>query len=87
MNGQISFNPKTETFTYPDGQIETLEQYNERKYRYEYIQSLQDALEQMKVLYQTPGCLTKQEYLDAKRKIQEEFDFWEANIFLEFDDK
>jgi hypothetical protein len=87
MNGQISFNPVSETFTYPDGQIETLEQYNDRKYRFGYIQSLQNALERMKVLYQNPGCLTEQAYLDAKRKIQEEFDFWEANIFLEFDDK
>jgi hypothetical protein len=87
MEEQIIFNSQTEILTYPDGITETLEQYNDRKYRFEYIQSLQNALERMKILYQNPGCLTEKEYLDAKRRIQEEFDFWEANIFLEFDDK
>ena len=87
MNDQITFNSQTETFHYPDGLTETLQQYGERAARFKYIQDLQDALERMKILYQNPGCLTEEEYKDAKHKIQEEFDYWEANIFLEFDDK
>ena len=87
MTDQIVFNSQTETFHYPDGLTETLQQYGERKARFSYIQDLQDALERMKILYQNPGCLTEQEYLYAKRKIQEEFDYWEMNIFREFDDK
>ena len=87
MTDQITFNSQTETFQYPDGVTETLEQYNDRKYRFEYIQGLQNALEQLKVLYQNPGCLTEKAYKDAVYKIQEEFDYWEMNIFQEYDDK
>jgi hypothetical protein len=87
MNDQITFNPQTETFHYPDGLTETLHEYAERKSRMKYIQDLQDALERMKILYQNPGCLTEESYKDAKYKIQEEFDYWEMNIFREFDDK
>ena len=87
MNGQITFNPSTETFHYPDGLTETLLQYGERKSRFKYIQDLQNALEQLKVLYQNPGCLNQEAYKNAKYKIQEEFDYWEANIFQEFEDK
>jgi hypothetical protein len=87
MTNQITFNSQTEKFYYPDGVTETLEQYNARKYSFEYIQGLQNALEQMKILYQNPGCLTEKSYKDAKRKIQEEFDYWEMNIFQEYEDK
>jgi hypothetical protein len=87
MEEQIVFNSQTEIFTYPDGLTETLKQYGERKARFRYIQDLQNALEKMKVLYQNPGCLTEEAYKDAKYKIQEEFDYWEMNIFLEFEDK
>jgi IS4 transposase len=48
-----------------------------------YIQGLQNALEQLKVLYQNPGCLTEKEYYNAIDKILEEFDFREDNIFQE----
>jgi hypothetical protein len=87
MTTQIIFNSQTETFHYPDGLTETLQQYEGRKSKFKYIQNLQHALEGMKILYQNPGCLTEEEYKAAKYKIQEEFDYWEENIFLEFDDK
>jgi hypothetical protein len=87
MKEQIVFNSQTEIFTYPDGLTETLSQYQERGMKFRYIQRLQDALERLKVLYQNPGCLTEEAYKDAKYKIQEEFDYWEANVFLEFEDK
>jgi hypothetical protein len=82
----IAFDSKTEIFTYPDGEIETLEQYIKRKAKFDYIQNLQDALHRLKVLYQNPGCLNVAEYNEAKIKIQEEFEWWEANIFHEFGD-
>lgn len=82
----IVFNPKTETFHHPDGTVETLKQYEWRRYRFKYIQELQNALEQMKVLYQNAGCLTENDYKKAKEKIQEAFDYWEMNVFVEFDD-
>lgn len=87
MTNDIIFDSKTETFHYPDGQIETLEEYNERRYRYDYLTRLQDALEKMKVLYSNPGCMNEADYEAAKRVIQDEFDFWEANVFVEYDDK
>ena len=80
------FDSRTDTIHYQDGIKETLLEYQERKGKFEYIRSLQDALEKLKVLYQNPGCLTEEEYNAAKRIIQEEFDFWEANLFIEFDD-
>lgn len=86
MTDQIVFNSQTETFHYPDGQVETLREYGTRRQRFRYIQDLQNALERMKVLYQNPGCLTEDAYKDAKYKIQEEFDYWEMNIFCEFED-
>lgn len=82
----VTFDLKTDTITYPDGIKETLLEYQKRKHQFEYIRSLQDALEKMKVLYQNPGCLTEEEYNAAKRITQEAFDFWEFNIFVEFDD-
>jgi hypothetical protein len=82
-----TFDTRTDTIRYPDGVEETLVQYRKRKYKFEYIRSLQNALEGMKVLYQNPGCLTKQEYNAAKGAIQEQFDYWEANLFTEFGDK
>ena len=82
-----TFDTRTDTIRYPDGVEETLVQYQKRKHQIEYIQSLQDALERMKVLYQNPGCLTEEEYYAAKRIIQEEFDFWELNLFVEFGDR
>ena len=86
MNNSIVFDSVTEVFTYPDGVTETLEQYSSRKARFEYIKNLQTALEHLKVLYQNPGCLTVEEYRNAKNKIQEEFEWWEGNIFVEFED-
>ena len=82
----VTLDLKTDTITYPDGTKESLLEYQKRKHQFEYIRSLQDALEKMKVLYQNPGCLTEEEYNAAKRIIQEEFDFWEFNVFVEFDD-
>ena len=82
-----TFDTLTDTITYPDGVKETLLEYQKRKHRFEYIRSLQDALEKLKVLYQNPGCLTKEEYYAAKGDIEEEFDFWEENLFIEFEDK
>ena len=82
----ILFDSKTDTLTYPDGIKETLLEYQKRKHQFEYIRSLQDALQKLKVLYQNPGCLTKEEYYAAKSDIEEEFDFWEANLFIEFED-
>lgn len=41
----------------------------------------------MKVLYQNPGCMNHTDYEAAKREIQEAFDWWEMNVFVEFDDK
>jgi hypothetical protein len=73
-----------EVFTYPDGLTETLEQYTTRKAKFDYIQTLQDALEGLKVLYQNPGCLNVTEYNVARRKIQDEFDWYEDNLFREF---
>jgi hypothetical protein len=84
---RILFDPLTETFTYPDGIQETLAQYKRRTYQFEYIRNLQSALEELKVLYQNPGCMTKPEYCRAKEKIEEEFDFWEVNLFVEYDDE
>jgi|LakMenE18May11ns_1017448.scaffolds.fasta_scaffold8625240_1 hypothetical protein len=84
---QVSFNPLTETFTYPNGTQETIAQYQRRKHQFEYIRNLQSALEELKVLYQNPGCMTKPEYCRAKEKIEEEFDFWEVNLFVEYDDE
>lgn len=81
-----TFDTRTDTIHYPDGTMESLAEYQKRKSQFEYIRSLQDALERMKVLYQNPGCLTKEEYYAAKRIIQEEFDFWEGNVFIEYDD-
>ncbi len=81
------FDSRTDTIYYPDGTTESLAEYQKRKSQFEYIRSLQDALERMKVLYQNPGCLTEEEYYAAKRIIQEEFDFWEENLFIEFEDK
>ena len=82
----VTLDLKTDTITYPDGTKESLLEYQKRKHQFEYIRSLQDALEKLKVLYQNPGCLTKKEYYSAKIDIEEEFDFWEANLFIEFDD-
>lgn len=82
----VTFDPETDTITYPDGTKETLPEYQKRKHQFEYIRRLQDALEKLKVLYQNPSCLTKEEYNAAKRIIQEEFDFWECNVFVEYDD-
>ena len=82
-----TFDTLTDTITYPDGVKETLLEYQKRKHRFGYIQSLQDALEKLKVLYQNPGCLTEEEYYAVKGDIQEEFDFWELNLFVEFGDK
>lgn len=81
-----TFDTLTDTIIYPDGIQETLLEYQKRKHQFEYIRRLQDALEKLKVLYQNPGCLTKEEYDAAKRIIQEEFDFWEVNLFVEYDD-
>jgi uncharacterized glyoxalase superfamily metalloenzyme YdcJ len=86
MNNQIVFNSLTEVFTYPDGLSETLEQYTTRKAKFDYIQTLQDALEELKVLYQNPGSLNETEYKEAKNKILDDFEWWEANIFNEFGD-
>jgi hypothetical protein len=86
MNNQIVFNSLTEVFTYPDGLSETLEQYTTRKAKFDYIQTLQNALEELKVLYQNPGCLNEIDYNVAKRKIQDEFDWYEDNLFREFGD-
>ena len=82
----IAFDSKTEIFTYPDGEIETLEQYIKRRDKFDYIQKLQDSLDSMKVLYQNPGRLNESEYNKAKSKIQDELEWWEANIFNEFGD-
>lgn len=82
----IVFDPKTETLHYPGGVQETLKQREWRKYRFNYIEELQNALEGMKVLYQNPGCLTEDGYKKAKEKIQESFDYWEMNVFVEFED-
>jgi hypothetical protein len=82
----IIFDSLAEIFTYPDGEIETLEQYIKRRDKFDYIQKLQDSLDSMKVLYQNPGCLNESEYNKAKSKIQDEFEWWEANIFNEFGD-
>jgi IS4 transposase len=87
INPPTTFNTLTDTIRYPDGVEETLVQYQKRKSQFEYIQSLQDALNRMKVLYQNPGCLTEEEYYAAKKIIQEDFDFWEENLFIEFEDK
>lgn len=81
---QITFDPITETFTYPDGVQETLSQYKRRTYQFEYIRNLQSALEELKILYQNPSCMTKPEYDKAKSRIQDEFDFWELNLFVEY---
>ncbi len=86
MNLSIKFDPLTKTFHYPDGVTETLDQYNTRNERFDYIQALQNALDLLKVLYQNPGCLNEKEYLKAKEKIEEEFEYWQANIFKEYDD-
>jgi hypothetical protein len=86
MNNQIVFNSLTEVFTYPDGLSETLEQYTTRKAKFDYIQTLQNALEELKVLYQNPGYLNEIDYNVAKRKIQDEFDWYEDNLFREFGD-
>jgi len=80
------FDSRTDTIHWPDGVKESLEEYQKRKHRFEYIRSLQNALERMKVLYQNPGSLTEQEYYAAKDAIQDQFDFWEANLFIEFED-
>jgi hypothetical protein len=45
MNNQIVFDSVAEVFTYPDGLTETLEHYTTRKAKFDYIQTLQDALE------------------------------------------
>jgi hypothetical protein len=82
-----TFDTRTDTIRYPDGVEETLVQYQKRKYKFEYIRGLQNALERMKVLYQNPGCLTEGEYNAAKDAIQEQFDYWEMNLFIEFGDK
>jgi cytochrome oxidase Cu insertion factor (SCO1/SenC/PrrC family) len=82
----VTFDPKTDTITYPDGTKETLLEYQNRKHKFEYIRSLQDALEKLKVLYQNPGCLTEGEYYAAKSDIQGQFDFWECNVFIEYGD-
>jgi hypothetical protein len=81
------FDSRTDTIYWPDGIEETLVQYQKRKHKFEYIRSLQDALEKLKVLYQNPGCLTKEEYYAAKGDIQEVFFFWEESLFIEFEDK
>ena len=82
-----TFDTRTDTIRYPDGTEETLLQYERRKYQFNFIGRLQSALENLKVLYQNPGCLTEEEYYAAKRIIQEEFDFWELNLFVEFGDR
>jgi hypothetical protein len=82
-----TFDTRTDTIRYPDGVEETLVQYQTRKYKFEYIRGLQNALERMKVLYQNPGCLTEGGYNAAKDAIQEQFDYWEMNLFIEFGDK
>jgi cell fate (sporulation/competence/biofilm development) regulator YmcA (YheA/YmcA/DUF963 family) len=87
MTDLIYFDSRTEVFTYPDGITETLSEYQYRKQRFNYIQELQTALERMKVLYQNPGCMNHTDYEAAKREIQEAFDWWEMNVFVEFDDK
>jgi hypothetical protein len=86
MNNQIVFNSLTEVFTYPDGLTETLEQYTTRKAKFDYIQTLQDALEGLKVLYQNPGSLNETEYKEAKNKILDDFEWYEDNLFREFGD-
>jgi len=83
----VTFDLKTDTIRYPDGVIESLEDYQKRKRQFDYIRGLQSALERMKVLYQNPGCLTEGEYNAAKDAIQEQFDYWEMNLFTEFGDK
>jgi len=82
----LGFDSRTDTIYWPDGVKESLEEYQKRKHQFEYIRSLQNALEGMKNLYQNPGSLTEQEYNAAKDNIQEQFDFWEANLFIEFED-
>jgi hypothetical protein len=86
MNNQIVFDSVAEVFTYPDGLTETLEQYTTRKAKFDYIQTLQDALEGLKVLYQNPGSLNETEYKEAKNKILDDFEWSGANIFNEFGD-
>jgi len=86
MTDAITFDSKTELFTYPDGTVEHLNDYQKRKDRFEHIESLQNALEQLKNLYQNPGSLTEESYKEAKYGIQDAFDFWEANLFVEFED-
>ena len=80
------FDSRTDTIYWPDGIEETLVQYQKRKHQFDYIQGLQDTLEKLKALYQNPGSLTEEEYNAAKDAIQEQFDFWEANLFIEFED-
>jgi hypothetical protein len=81
------FDSRTDTIYWPDGVKESLEEYQKRKYKSEYIRGLQNSLERMKVLYQNPGCLTEEEYNEAKDAIQDQFDYWEMNLFIEFGDK
>jgi hypothetical protein len=82
----IIFNPETEVFIHPNGNHETLIEYSKRRGKLKYISELQESLETMKILYKTPGAMTEADYNKSKERIQESFDYYEANLFTEFGD-
>jgi hypothetical protein len=82
----IFFNPETEVFIHPIGNYETLIEYSKRIEKLNYISELQESLETMKILYKTPGAMTEADYNKSKERIQESFDYYEANLFTEFGD-
>jgi hypothetical protein len=74
MNQQITFDPVSLKLTYPDGIEETLEQYKQRCVTFDVIQSIQNAFERLKVLYQNPGAFSFDEYEEASKQIESSWD-------------
>jgi hypothetical protein len=73
-------------FIHPNGNYETIIEYSKRRGKLKYISELQESLETMKILYKTPGAMTEADYNKSKERIQESFDYYEANLFTEFGD-
>jgi hypothetical protein len=72
-NSGITFDTVAEKFHYPDGSEERLEDYQIRRKKWVRLQTLQNALERLKILYQNSNCMNPDDYYRAQGHIEEEF--------------
>ena len=86
-NSAITFDTMTEKFRYPDGSEERLEDYQIRRRKWVRLQTLQNALEKLKILYQNFGSMNEKDYYNARDHIEEQFELeTPKSIFQEYRD-